>query len=187
MWIPFQHCWTWLNSSTPRERRIYSSLQQTTFENISIVAKGNAAQFMPSSLYSMQIPHFWKPMSIILILISKKSSAVQNDCGVEELTMFNTSTSAAFCNSRLFFSKLKFSKIVFKNEVFYYLKLKTLFANGNIAQIEQYFLRQQCFQMSPVATTNESVSGSWKSFGTIEYPEFLLITRAYKRKDYKHV
>ena len=49
--------------------------------------------------------------------------------------------------------------MVFKNESFAYIKAENIVAKGNIAQFEQYFLWQLCFQMSSAAMTDKSVPG----------------------------
>ena len=41
-------------------------------------------------------------------------------------------------------------------------KAENIVAKVNIAQTEQYFLWQQCFQMPSVAMTTKSVCGSWR-------------------------
>ena len=51
--------------------------------------------------------------------------------------------------------------MIFKIEVYAYFGAENIVAKGNIAQFEQYFLWQQCFQMSSAAMTTKSVSGWW--------------------------
>ena len=44
--------------------------------------------------------------------------------------------------------------MIFKIEVYAYFRAENLVAKGNIAQFEQYFLWQQCFQMLSAAVTD---------------------------------
>ena len=52
--------------------------------------------------------------------------------------------------------------MVFKNGVFEYILAENIVVKGNIAQIEQYFVWQQCFQMSSAPSTNKSVLSNWR-------------------------
>ena len=43
-----------------------------------------------------------------------------------------------------------------------YMHTENIVLKGNIAQFEQYFPWQQCFEMLSAAMTTKSVLGSWR-------------------------
>ena len=125
----------------------------TDINNIKKITLSWKADLFIKTLLKFPNSSFIQHLKFLLFFIFEKSSAV------EDLTLHHP---RPFWISRRLFKKIKVIENDFKNwDIYAYFRAENIVAKGNIAQFEQYFLGQPCFQMWSAAMTDKSVLGCW--------------------------